>query len=410
MLQGLRREKVPSFDAGCQRIKALNFSELQDKSAVKPLVSRITPYIKVATQYALVRRAADLDGKLLASLPAHFIMKGTHGAGMTVQVKDGAATCAKDNSRYCPVGVSGVAGLSFLRDTCTHWLGVDFGRIHGERSYSSIRPGCIFEELLPSIVDFKVYAFHGVPHWALLQLDKIHRDISPQTPFSGRRYGFTEEGGLRPLMTTSAYKPMTASRCGRIQSSTQQWCAADVFEAEPVPIPRQAIRHMYLATRRLYEVLLASRGATMVRVDFLLVNGTQPAFGELTFTNANCQAKLIPHLSDVLHGRVGAPARSALTPSCIQRALRFVACNRESPFLLRTAHGSNNDSGAVATRTASGGTVTSSMGLGNGSSPFLRACNPIPGKMRLRPRSAVHAWLALAERPSLRRLIKKITS
>ena len=61
VLQELQPGEKHSFDAGCQRIKALNFSDLQDKSAVKPVVARVAPYIKVATQYALVRTAADFE-------------------------------------------------------------------------------------------------------------------------------------------------------------------------------------------------------------------------------------------------------------------------------------------------------------------------------------------------------------
>ena len=340
-------------------------------------------------------------------------MKGVHGAGMTVSVTDGAATCAKNNSRYCPVGVSGVAGLSFLRDTCTHWLGLDFGVIHGERSYSSIRPGCIFEELLLSFVDVKVYAFHGVPHWAMLQFGNLHQ--ATRANRRDTRYGFTEEGELRPLKSFCVCIPMTANHCGRMQSAMHRWCAAD-FEAERVLIPRPAIRRMYLATRRLYKVLLASRGATQVRIDFLLVNGTQPAFGEFTFTNANCQHKLVPHLADGLYGRAGAPAGSALTHAGVHPARASLRRVQPRVPFLRNLHTSSN---GIGTRTVSGGIVANSMDIGNFSTlslpvgsdnvttPFLAACMP-RRKMRLRPRSDVYAWLAQAERPSLRRLIKKI--
>ena len=94
----------------------------------------------------MVRRAERITDEFLSSLslPQSYVFKGTHGSGMVMLVeKATVVTCVK---HPCAPSEGGVAAS--LLASCRLWLAYNFSAVRDEPSYSTIPPGCMFEEAM----------------------------------------------------------------------------------------------------------------------------------------------------------------------------------------------------------------------------------------------------------------------
>ncbi len=102
--------------------------------------------------YAVIESVADVD---LTSLPADYVMKGTHGSGWNRIVTGSDLTRAE------------------AMTLATDWLGRSYYRKRLEWAYRDLTPRVVFEEnLAPGrpIDDYKVFVFGGVPR--IIQVDR----------------------------------------------------------------------------------------------------------------------------------------------------------------------------------------------------------------------------------------------
>lgn len=179
------------------------------------------------------------------SLPEEFVLKSNNGCGRLLIV-------SKEN------GGKQAVDLKKLRKTLKKWLAEkDFGLSNAELHYQFI-PNCIIAEKLLtddyakgfscSLIDYKIWCFHGVPYGCLIVYDRDRTKHSYTVDF----YDLNWKEHTELMRNTTARHPIHRPK---------EW------------------NYMLNAASML------SKGHPQVRVDFYNIDG-EIYFGELTFTSA----------------------------------------------------------------------------------------------------------------------------
>lgn len=240
----------------------LTFSKFADKLNVKQYVQTIAPEVTVPKTFTSVSNSEDITEELLSSLPNKYVMKGTHGSGMTVIVNGGALKC----HGMCSIrSGTNETRVEFLRKNCGKWLSYDYGR-GGELYYSKIPFNCIFEEFIPQNNDYKFHTFHGTPMF-------IQHDTSR---FKGHK---------RTFYTPSWKQIMMRNKVKRID-----------YETDIHPLPK----HLDLLVKAATKL---AKGFTMVRVD-LYLNDDKVFFSEFSAGLDNCMGEFSPETLEKYYGYV----------------------------------------------------------------------------------------------------------
>lgn len=136
------------------------FSKYADKLNVKEYIKSKLLNISISKTYFSVSKSEDITEELVASLPKNYFMKGSHGYGMTVTVKNNILKC-HGHYGYCPMKNCKKSSniLICLRKNCEKWLGINYGNASGESYYTDIPHNCIFEEYISQndIIQFFVF-------------------------------------------------------------------------------------------------------------------------------------------------------------------------------------------------------------------------------------------------------------
>ena len=240
----------------------LTFSTFADKLNVKQYVQTIAPEVTVTKTFTSVSNSEDITEELLSSLPNKYVMKGTHGSGMTVIVNGGALKC----HGMCSIRFgTNETRVEFLRKNCGKWLSYDYGR-GGELYYSKIPFNCIFEEFIPQNNDYKFHTFHGTPMF-------IQHDTSR---FKGHKRTFY----------TPSWKPITMrKKPNRLD-----------YETDTHSPPKRLDLLVKAATK-------LAKAFTMVRVD-LYLNDDKVFFSEFSAGMDNCKGEFTPELLEKYYGYV----------------------------------------------------------------------------------------------------------
>lgn len=251
-----------------------SFAEFADKDGVKNLVRGLASGklagLQVPGTLLTVNNANQIDAEMLAALPDRYVMKATHGSGMSVIVKgqkpeDFACRISERCAQIELRNASIEARVKFLQDNCRKWLGMDYGTMMERgKFYSAINPKCIFEEFIeqgPSSVDFKVFTFHGTPLLILVSRDPAG--------FSGGHSSTT-----RTFYTADTWQPL----------NIKNWDAAH----EEPPAMTEKPKHLAELVQAA-SVLSEGTGFGMVRADFY-VTDDKVYFSELTKMPNCCEA------------------------------------------------------------------------------------------------------------------------
>lgn len=242
-----------------------SFSQYADKDAVKNLVRGMAlgnvKDLQIPTTLLTVEDANQINANLLVALPDRFVMKATHGSGMTVIVRGKDMDCRLP--KFCAktklANASLQSQVQFLQENCRHWLGLDYGKFAEKaKFYSAINPKCIFEEYIEqgrSSTDFKVWTFHGTPLFVQV--------VGDSNAFFGNH-------------TVTAY---TADTWEPLNMKNYDW--KDVLPAKKEK-PKQLAELLKAAS-----VLSRATGFAFVRADFY-ISGDKVYFSELTKTPMGC--------------------------------------------------------------------------------------------------------------------------
>jgi len=197
---------------------------------------------------------SEINTDLIESFPQEFVIKSSHGSGMTRIVYD------KNN-----------IDIEKLKSETRQWLDTDFSLKHGEWQYRWIKPKIMIEEFLKTRnskppVDYKFYCFNGEIVLCNIHLGRfdIHRNLF-----------FDKEFNMLPISNNK-------NGNFRIDSS-------EVITKE-----------MFYELINISEKL--SEGFHFVRVDLYYTD--RPYFGELTFTPAAGLRKFYPEAVDRILGDI----------------------------------------------------------------------------------------------------------
>ncbi len=127
------------------------YTMLSDKYAVREYVAATVGHDYLIPCYG---HTTALTPALYGQLPESFVMKGNHGSGFNLLVKD---------KQDYP--------LQLLDSIGRRWLDADYYAMSRESHYRSIQPRLLFEELLldedgQPPMDFKFYCFRRPDRWA----------------------------------------------------------------------------------------------------------------------------------------------------------------------------------------------------------------------------------------------------
>lgn len=209
-----------------------------DKYGVRELVEK-----RIGSKYlneclGVYTRVEDIDYE---KLPERFVLKATHGSSWNIVCKDKskldwACACKKMKK----------------------WLATDFSKFGREWQYHDIQPRIVCEKFLvdrelDELRDFKMFTFRGETKYIWVDFDKGgngYRNVYD------RNWNFQrEKGSLRPH-----------------------------GDGTEIPRPECLDELLDLAKKLAYDF-------PQCRVDFYVLEGKTPVFGELTFTSANgCNA------------------------------------------------------------------------------------------------------------------------
>lgn len=172
-------------------------------------------------------------------LPSSFVLKTNNGCGTVLIVRDKSEL-----------------NLKSTREKLHRWLSIPYGYRASQLHYTKIVPCIIAEELLEnsdenssSIIDYKIWCFHGVPECILVFTDR-KKDNYSLSLFDLKWKNISDDF----LNTKSKH-----------------------FSGKDIPKPK-SLNKMLEMTRVL------SKNLPQVRVDFYDVNG-KPYFGEMTLAS-----------------------------------------------------------------------------------------------------------------------------
>lgn len=173
------QQRAVKFSTSCEATKryakgenAAKYAQLMSKVGIKERVQAWLPEMRVVPTLAAVYDADEITEAFVAKMPREYVVKAAHGAGMVMLVRGEVArdvTCGRTVSKKLGcTSKSRSAHARFIGAHCRHWLGVDYGRLYGEKAYSRVRPSCVFEASLLDEVgnaprDLKVFVAHGEP-------------------------------------------------------------------------------------------------------------------------------------------------------------------------------------------------------------------------------------------------------
>lgn len=204
------------------------YAPLADKYAVREYVAQTVGERYLIPLLGVYERFDDIP---FAGLPDQFVLKGTHGCGYNVIVKNKSKL-----------------DLQELRATFGRWMSENFYRFEREPQYKDIRPRIVAEQYLEddsgSLRDYKFYCSGGEPR--LIQVDTDR---------------FT---GHKSVLVDPDWKVFTTVQCATFEGLT------------PPPKPPQ-FEEMLRVVRKLAGAF------PLVRVDLYVASG-RVYFGELTFT------------------------------------------------------------------------------------------------------------------------------
>ena len=76
-------------------------------------------------------------------------------------------------------------------------------------------------------------------------------------------------------------------------------------------------------------------GSNALRVDFLTINATHFAFGEVTFTPAACAHRLMPRAMDHLLGDAATVFGNDMSSQCFGSLIKLISCGNHMPYRRR---------------------------------------------------------------------------
>jgi len=128
----------------------VDYASWVDKYRAKALVAGLFP---VAQTYAIVRDPEEIDA---LALPPTFVMKATHGWGMSLLVENGIVLGGNRKA----TGAGRPSNTAFLRQVTTKWMKSKQHerRSKGERHYRQVDFGVVFEAYVQP-VDYEVQLF-----------------------------------------------------------------------------------------------------------------------------------------------------------------------------------------------------------------------------------------------------------
>jgi hypothetical protein len=185
--------------------------------------------------YASWETAEDFEIK---KLPHSFVLKANHSCGQVIIVKD-----------------KSTLDMGLIRKNLANWLKTTYGFTTAQFHYTRIKPRILAERLLinhndidNSLVDYKVWCFHGLPECILVVYNRTKNDYSLSL------YDLEWNN-----ISECAFNPANRHYSG-------------------VNIPKpESLDQMLLAATKL------SQNFPQVRVDFYDIKG-KAVFGEMTFT------------------------------------------------------------------------------------------------------------------------------
>jgi len=264
-----------------------SFARFADKAGVKDYVRSLHIDISVPETFLLVEHESEITMDKFEKLPSHFVMKGTHGSGMTVVVNgDNYACVAHFCAKYkVPQGETPDDRLKFLKDTCSGWLGFPFGK-DDQLFYTAIKPKCIFEEFVEQNDDWKIHTIHGTP--IVIQVDKA-------------RYAHHMQ---------SYYTP--------------SWHKVNISDL-PKDLPTWDVPKPLMLPNLLEAASSLAAGHSHVRVD-LYLSKNKVYFSELTYTPQDCLDPWRPQIMDQYLGYMISNPSARRLPDDILDLLQCESC------------------------------------------------------------------------------------
>ena len=90
-------------------------------------------------------------------------------------------------------------------------------------------------------------------------------------------------------------------------------------------------------------------GTNAVRVDFLTINTTHFAFGELTFTSAACAHRIMPRAVDHLLGDASTTLGNTMSSLCFGSLVTLISCGHHMPYSRYKTHCSSTEPDQLGT-------------------------------------------------------------
>lgn len=217
-------------------------SKLTDKYAVREFITE-----KIGAKYLIPNLGVwdDFDSIDFDKLPEQFVLKGTHGCGCNIIVKDKKNFDKED-----------------ARKKFKKWLNTDYAFTNGfELHYSAIPPRIIAEKYIEAVdasaIDYKFICCDGNPElcWVTNKYENIHKRSFYKLPDWQLQNIELLDGGA-------------------------------VLDTQGVPKPKKLDEMLYICKT-------LSKDFPLVRVDLYLIED-EIYFGEMTFTSASGAANFYP--------------------------------------------------------------------------------------------------------------------
>lgn len=251
--QKLNLRQPQTFDEKIQWLKLYDHcndmkTQLTDKYAVRQWIADQIGEEYLVPLLGKWDRPEDID---YDSLPEQFVLKGSHGCGCNVVVKD-KNSINKDQ-----------VTKAFKR-----WLKINYAYLCGETQYENIKPCIIAEEYIADldgeIPDYKVWCFNGKAHYIMYLAERA----------KGLKMAFFD----------------------------RDWSKQDFVYSYPryeKDVDRPACLEKLLEMAE-----LLSKDFYHVRVDFYILKNGQIKFGEMTFSSAGGKSKWNPPEADLMLGKL----------------------------------------------------------------------------------------------------------
>lgn len=141
------------------------WTKCADKYLVREYVKEKGCEDTLTELYGRWDNAKDIDW---SKLPNSFVLKTNHGCGHVILVKD-----------------KNTLNISQIVKQLNRWIRIKYGFFNAQLHYTKIKPCIIAEKMFinknesnKSLIDYKIWCFHGVPEFVLVVYDRTEESYS----------------------------------------------------------------------------------------------------------------------------------------------------------------------------------------------------------------------------------------